>query len=70
MEIIERKIKATKRVIDPSEHKLQVAYNSFGHLVLRFFEEGKEDEDVIIVFTAEQTREIARFIIDRNIPHY
>ncbi len=65
MEIIERTIKTKKRTIDPTKNEIQISYNNFGHLTIRFFERGKEDKDTIIVFTAGQTGQIIRFV--RNI---
>ncbi|RLJ08635.1 MAG: hypothetical protein DRP12_00275 [Candidatus Aenigmatarchaeota archaeon] len=61
MEIIERKSKVKKTVIDP-ESAIQVSYNSHGHLVIRFFKPDKENEDTVLVFTASQTRAIIRFV--------
>jgi len=64
MEIIERKSKIKKTAIDP-ESNMQISYNNYGHLVIRFFKPEKESEDTVLVFTASQTREIVRFVKNR-----
>jgi len=66
MQIIKRKTKTEIQQFDPVKNKLQVSYNSDGHLVIRISErneeEKKSDEDTLIVFTAAQTRQIVSFI--------
>lgn len=62
MEILKRELKLKKETINLEEMKFQISYNNFGHLVLRFFNPEDEKKDTLIVFTAEQTRQIYNFI--------
>ena len=60
MEIIERKLKMDKKELITLE--FQVSYNSDGHIVFRLFDKEKENKDVLIVFTAEESRKLMGFL--------
>ncbi len=67
LEVLERKTTIytkEEKVYDASAIDFQVSYNSHGHLVLRWFskDQTKRKSDVIITFTARETREIIEFI--------
>jgi len=61
-EIIKRKMKLEKTTIEPDSHKLQVSFNSDGRLTFRLIPAGKENEDILIVFNAWDTKTIKDFI--------
>jgi len=60
MEMLERKIKLDRTSF--ADQKMQVAYNSNGHLTIRAYDENDRSRDTILTFTAEETRAIVRFI--------
>ena len=61
MQVLKRKIKA-EEVLNTEDLKMQISFNSDYHLVLRFFNPEKPAEDIVITLTAEQTRQLLRFI--------
>ena len=63
MEIIRRKAIVSKETIDTLESNMvmQVSYNSYGHLVLRFFDPSGANEDTLITLDARETRDLLRF---------
>lgn len=64
MEIIRRKAIVSKETIDTLESNMvmQVSYNSYGHLVLRFFDPSGANEDTLITLDARETRDLLRFV--------
>lgn len=66
MEVLERKMKISKRKLKVPE--FQVSYNNYGHIAFRVFDKEKEDEDLLIVLTKEESRELVRFIGKITIP--
>lgn len=62
VEILKRKLKVDEKF---DHRQMQVSYNSFGHLMMRFFDKEKPNEDSIIVFTQMETNRIIQFIKDR-----
>ena len=66
MEIIKRKSELTKETIDTgtalSSKRMQVSYNSFGHLVLRFFDPNGGTDEVLITLSTEETNDLFRFM--------
>lgn len=66
MEIIRRKAIVSKETFDTweamSTRRMQVSYNSYGHLVLRFFDPSGENEDTLVTLTVNETRELVRFV--------
>ena len=64
MEIIRRKAIVSKETIDTLESNMvmQVSYNSYGHLVLRFFDPSGANEDTLITLDVRETRELVRFV--------
>ena len=63
MEIIRRKAIVSKETIDTLESNMVmwVSYNSYGHLVLRFFDPSGANEDTLITLDARETRDLLRF---------
>ncbi|HDH91592.1 MAG TPA: hypothetical protein ENF38_01435 [Candidatus Aenigmarchaeota archaeon] len=59
MEIIKRKIKFEK---EEENRKIQVSFNSDGHLTIRFYNPEDPSKDKLIIFTARETNEILSFI--------
>jgi len=59
MQIIERKIKAE---VTDENRDIQISYNNYGHLVIRFFDDARPDKDRLITFTATETDKIIGFI--------
>lgn len=66
MEIIRRKSEVSKESISTkvgnSTKTMQLSYNSFGHLVLRFFDPNAEGEDILITLDREETQDIFMFM--------
>ena len=62
MEIIQRTSKVKRIEIDESLTMFQASYNSDGHLMIRLYDLENPNKDLIIVFTAAQSRELMRFI--------
>ena len=62
MEYIEREIKSKKITLPENYDCVQVSVNSWGHLVIRFFNNQNPDKDVVIVFDAAATGHIIRYI--------
>ena len=64
MEIIKRKATVSKETISTirGERVMQVSYNSYGHLVLRFFDPSGANEDTLITLDVRETRELVRFV--------
>ena len=66
MEIIRRKAIVSKETFDTwgamSTKRMQVSYNSYGHLVLRFFDPSGANEDTLITLDVRETRELVRFV--------
>ena len=63
MEIIRRKATVRKETFDTTtDVSMQVAYNSSGHIVLRFFEPNGENDDTLVTLTVNETRELVRFV--------
>ena len=66
MEIIRRKAIVSKETFDTSgamsTNVMQVSYNSYGHIVLRFFDPSGENEDTLITLDVRETRELVRFV--------
>ncbi len=64
MEIIRRKAIVSKETFDTLESNMvmQVSYNSYGHLVLRFFDPSGANEDTLITLDVRETRELVRFV--------
>jgi len=66
MEIIRRKAIVSKETFDTweamSTRRMQVSYNSSGHIVLRFFEPNGENDDTLVTLTVNETRELVRFV--------
>ena len=64
MEIIRRKAIVSKETIDTLESNMvmQVSYNNYGHLVLRFFDPSGANEDTLITLDVRETRELVRFV--------
>lgn len=63
MEIIRRESKYEKE--DLSNRKMQVSFNSWGHLAIRLFDEEdkkSKDKEMIIVFDMVSTLQLIRFI--------
>lgn len=70
VEILKRKITAKHEIL-LGDH-VQIGINDYGHLTIRYFnlnnqkvdtkKEQTEDEDVLIVFEAEATRKLQRFL--------
>ena len=74
MEIIKRESEVKKERLDtsPFSEHMQVSYNSYGHLAIRFFNlpEAEDDQipkksDTLIVFTMTESRELIRFIQEK-----
>jgi len=62
-EVIKRKIKSEILGMDREKYpEVQVAYNTWGHLTVRFFNPENQDEDLLIVFDSHTTRLIAGFL--------
>ena len=65
MEVIRRKLTVSKDTIHTgvlSTNVMQVSYNSFGHLVLRFFDPNEGNEDVLVVLDTKETYELFQFV--------
>ena len=71
MEVIKRKSETEKEHFDTAPYgmHMQISYNSYGHLAIRFFgqeEPAKEgtsnNRDTLIVFSMPESRDIIRFI--------
>ena len=66
MEIIKRKSELTKETIDTgtalSTKRMQVSYNNYGHLVLRFFDPNGEREETLITLDARETWQLLNFV--------
>ena len=60
MEQIKRKIKAKREEI--TGDSIQYAINSWGHLTIRVFNKENPDEDILIVFTTQETYELKSFL--------
>ena len=71
MEIIKRTSETKKEGIDtrPFSRSMQVSFNSYGHLAIRFFDSNEPDadkkDDTLIVFDMIESRQIIRFIQER-----
>lgn len=61
MEIIKREMKI-KKDIPENIGRMQMSYNSDGHLVLRFFDDSNPNEDTLIVFSFYETRNLIFFL--------
>ena len=63
MEIIKRKATVSKETISSirGERVMQVSYNNYGHLVLRFFDPNEENEDILIALSGRETRDLLMF---------
>ena len=59
MQIIERKMKVD---VNDENRNIQISYNSYGHLVIRFFDDTQPNKDKMIVFTVPETFKIINFI--------
>jgi len=61
-EIIERRIKTKKKQLAATS--VQISLNDWGHLAIRFFdvETPSKDNDALIVFDANTTERIRRFL--------
>ena len=66
MEIIKRTATVSKGTVDilgtANTKVMRVSYDSYGHLVLRFFDPICENEDTLITLDARETRELVRFV--------
>ena len=66
MEIIRRKAIVSKETFDTwgamSTKRMQVSYNSYGHLVLRFFDPSGANEDTLITLDARETWQLLNFV--------
>ena len=78
MELIERETKCQKKNYLETYNKIQISFNSYGHLTVRLFKSPPEpyyengelkvpkplevENDLLINFTADQTRQIIRFV--------
>ena len=71
MEIIKRTSDTKKDGFDthPFSRSMQVSFNSYGHLAIRFFDSNEPDadkqNDTLIVFDMMESRHIIRFIQER-----
>jgi len=62
MEYIERQMKTRKITLPETYTDVQVGYNSWGHLTVRFFNADNQNSDVIIVFDRGTSMKIISFI--------
>jgi len=60
MEILKRKIKVEKTEIEHDQ--MQVAYNSSGRLTIRLYCSKDRNRDLLICFTAAETKKLAGFL--------
>ena len=62
MEIIKRKNEADIEMIDTKEGtSMQIAYNNYGHISLRFIQEDS-DKDILIVLNTNESYALKDFI--------
>jgi hypothetical protein len=63
MEVIKREIKLDKVLtIDREKYpEFQISYNSYGHLMLRWFNKNT-NEDILIVLTEDESTRVIQFI--------
>ena len=60
MEILNRNIKLETTTIE--KEVMQISFNSWGHLTIRFFDREKPEEDILIILTHMETLELMRFV--------
>ena len=64
MEIIKRKTETDKETIGTggNGNAIQISYNNFGHISLRFFDKNTNNEDVLIVLDFKESMALIDFI--------
>ena len=62
MEYIERRMETKKITLPETYTNVQVGYNNWGHLTMRFFNVDDQNHDTIIVFDRITSMKIIEFI--------
>jgi len=62
VEWIKREIKSEKITIPEDYNQMQIAFNDWHHLTLRFFNGKNPDKDIIIVLDSHQTHKLMNFM--------
>ena len=62
MELIKRQMKVEKITLPETYVDVQVGYNDWGHLTVRFFNANDQNHDAVVVFDSETTKKIIKFV--------
>ena len=62
MEIIKRKTEAEIETVNTMGNTMQIAFNNFGHISLRFFDSYKDNGDVMVVLDSSESKALIEFI--------